>query len=53
MAEVEHILDLLELRELEDAIIGFPGAGLNVERRKRVTIAVELAAKPDVLLFLE
>ena len=50
---VDQILDLLELRELEDAIVGSPDAGLSVEQRKRVTIAVELAAKPDVLLFLD
>ncbi|EOR04827.1 Brefeldin A resistance protein [Wallemia ichthyophaga EXF-994] len=50
---VEQIMDLLELRDLEDAIVGTPEAGLSVEQRKRVTIAVELAAKPDVLLFLD
>jgi hypothetical protein len=26
--------------------------GLNVEQRKRLTIGVELAAKPELLLFL-
>ncbi|TIB86116.1 ABC multidrug transporter [Wallemia mellicola] len=50
---VNQVLDLLELRDIEDAIIGTPEAGLTVEQRKRVTIAVELAAKPDVLLFLD
>ncbi|TIA87647.1 hypothetical protein E3P99_03058 [Wallemia hederae] len=50
---VEQIMDLLELKDLEDAIVGTPEAGLSVEQRKRVTIAVELAAKPDVLLFLD
>ena len=29
---------------------GFPGEGLNVEQRKRLTIGVELAAKPELLL---
>ncbi|KZP09293.1 hypothetical protein FIBSPDRAFT_938543 [Athelia psychrophila] len=53
MADVERIITLLELDDLQDAVIGFPGMGLGVERRKRVTIAVELAAKPDVLLFLD
>jgi ABC-type multidrug transport system ATPase subunit len=28
-------------------------AGLNVEQRKRLTIGVELAAKPGLLLFLD
>lgn len=34
-------------------MIGFPGFGLGVEGRKRVTIGVELAAKPQLLLFLD
>lgn len=34
-------------------MIGFPGFGLGVEARKRVTIGVELAAKPQLLLFLD
>ena len=45
---VDEIIDLLELRELSDALI----LSLGVEQRKRVTIAVELAAKPS-LLFLD
>lgn len=53
LAYVDQIINLLELQDLEDAVIGTPGAGLGVEQRKRVTIAVELAAKPDVLLFLD
>ena len=53
IADVDYIINLLELDDLQDAIIGVPGAGLGVERRKRVTIAVELAAKPDLLLFLD
>lgn len=53
MQTVEHILDTLELRPLQDALIGVPGAGLGVERRKRVTIGVELVARPDLLLFLD
>lgn len=53
LATVEHVLDTLELRPLQDALIGVPGAGLGVERRKRVTIGVELVARPDLLLFLD
>ncbi|KAK2759372.1 hypothetical protein FQN54_002850 [Arachnomyces sp. PD_36] len=49
----EKIIDLLELRPIAGAIIGEIGAGLNQEQRKRVTIAVELASKPDLLLFLD
>ena len=36
-----------------DAIVGIAGEGLNVEQRKRLTIGVELAAKPQLLLFLD
>lgn len=49
-AFVERIIDLLELEPLADAMIGL---GLSVEERKRVTIAVELASKPEALLFLD
>jgi ABC-type multidrug transport system ATPase subunit len=50
---VEDIIELLELHDLADAIIGYPGFGLGVGDRKRVTIGVELAAKPEMLLFLD
>ncbi len=50
---VEDIIELLELSDLADAIIGYPGFGLGVGDRKRVTIGVELAAKPKMLLFLD
>lgn len=43
---VETIIDLLELRDIEDALIGQPGFGLGVEQRKRLTIGVELVSKP-------
>lgn len=46
---VNRIIDLLELEDIQDAIIG----SLSVEQRKRVTIGVELAAKPSLLLFLD
>ncbi|EIN06105.1 pleiotropic drug resistance protein PDR [Punctularia strigosozonata HHB-11173 SS5] len=50
---VEHVIDLLEMREYAGAVVGVPGEGLNVEQRKRLTIGVELAAKPQLLLFLD
>ncbi|KAJ9478985.1 putative Protein SNQ2 (putative) [Pseudozyma hubeiensis] len=50
---VEDIIELLELSDIADAIIGYPGFGLGVGDRKRVTIGVELAAKPSMLLFLD
>ncbi|PQE18314.1 Brefeldin A resistance protein [Rutstroemia sp. NJR-2017a WRK4] len=54
LSHVESIISLLELESIADALIGEPGdSGLNVEERKRVTIGVELAAKPSWLLFLD
>ena len=53
LAYVEEIIKLLDMQEYADAVIGVPGEGLNVEQRKRLTIAVELAAKPELLLFLD
>ncbi|KAJ1323300.1 AtrB [Microdochium nivale] len=50
---VNVIIDLLELNDLADALIGTVGAGLTVEQRKRVTIGVELVSKPSILLFLD
>lgn len=50
---VEEVIKLLEMEEYAEAIVGVPGEGLNVEQRKRLTIGVELAAKPALLLFLD
>ncbi|KAI9889804.1 MAG: hypothetical protein M1814_004906 [Vezdaea aestivalis] len=50
---VETIIDLLEMKDIAGATIGAEGRGLNVEQRKRVTIGVELASKPSLLLFLD
>lgn len=44
---------MLDMGDVADALIGSPGAGLNLEKRKRVSVGVELAAKPDILLFLD
>jgi ABC-type multidrug transport system ATPase subunit len=53
LAYVETIIDLLGMRDIEHALVGKPGAGLGVEHRKRLTIGVELVAKPSILLFLD
>ncbi|KAF1846592.1 uncharacterized protein K460DRAFT_335726 [Cucurbitaria berberidis CBS 394.84] len=50
---VDSIIELLELHDIEHTLIGVPGNGLTVEQRKRVTIGVELVAKPEILLFLD
>ncbi|WEW56954.1 ATP-binding cassette transporter snq2 [Emydomyces testavorans] len=49
LAYVEHVLDLLDLRHVQDALIGDSNSGLGVEMTKRVTIGVELAARPKML----
>lgn len=49
LAYVDKIVGLLELGELQDAVV----ASLGVEQRKRLTIGVELASKPQLLLFLD
>ncbi|KAE8152756.1 P-loop containing nucleoside triphosphate hydrolase protein [Aspergillus avenaceus] len=54
MAYVEHVIRLLDLEQLAEALVGETGDGqLSVEERKRVTIGVELAARPSALLFLD
>ncbi|KAK9233726.1 ABC-2 type transporter-domain-containing protein [Lipomyces kononenkoae] len=50
---VDTIIDLLELHDIADTLIGKVGAGLSVEQRKRVTIGVELVSKPSILIFLD
>lgn len=49
LAYVDEIINLLELQEIQDVLI----LSLGVEQRKRVTIAVELAARPSILFLDE
>jgi ABC-type multidrug transport system ATPase subunit len=51
-AYVENVIEILEMQDYAEAVIGVPGNGLNLEQRKRTTIGVELVAKP-ALLFLD
>jgi ATP-binding cassette subfamily G (WHITE) protein 2 (PDR) len=53
IAYVEEVIKVLEMDTYASAVVGVPGEGLNVEQRKRLTIGVELAAKPALLLFLD
>ncbi|KAK2781853.1 hypothetical protein FQN53_000280 [Emmonsiellopsis sp. PD_33] len=46
---VDQVISMLELEDIQDAII----SSLSVEQRKRLTIGVELAARPSLLLFLD
>ena len=50
---VDTIVDLLEMHDIENTLIGTTGAGLSVEQRKRLTIGVELVSKPSILIFLD
>ncbi|KAJ5180646.1 hypothetical protein N7492_003856 [Penicillium capsulatum] len=50
---VEDVIDMLGMQDFADAVVGTPGEGLNVEQRKLLTIGVELAAKPALLIFLD
>ena len=52
-AYCETILELLEMQDIAGATIGRVGEGLNPEQRKRLTIGVELASKPELLMFLD
>ncbi|ODV63548.1 plasma membrane ATP-binding cassette transporter [Ascoidea rubescens DSM 1968] len=50
---VEKIIDLLGMQNYAEAVVGKIGRGLNVEQRKKLSIGVELVAKPSLLLFLD
>lgn len=50
---VEDVINMLGMQDFADAVVGRPGEGLNVEQRKLLTIGVELAAKPALLIFLD
>ncbi|KAI2473617.1 ABC-2 type transporter-domain-containing protein [Annulohypoxylon bovei var. microspora] len=52
-AFVEEVITMLNMEDFADAVVGVPGEGLNVEQRKLLSIGVELAAKPKLLLFLD
>lgn len=50
---VDTIVDLLEMHDIENTLIGNTGMGLSIEQRKRLTIGVELVSKPSILMFLD
>lgn len=36
---VEEVIEMLDMREFADAIVGVPGSGLSLEQRKRMTVS--------------
>ncbi|ORY37047.1 hypothetical protein BCR33DRAFT_721688 [Rhizoclosmatium globosum] len=52
---VEKVIEMLEMTSIADALIGDldSGIGISMEERKRLTIGVELVAKPKILFLDE
>ncbi|KPI38214.1 ATP-dependent permease PDR15 [Cyphellophora attinorum] len=53
LAYVESVIALLNMNSFADCMVGLPGAGLNVEQRKLLSIGVEMAARPEILFLDE
>ncbi|KAK2649788.1 hypothetical protein Ddye_017277 [Dipteronia dyeriana] len=53
-AFVQEVLQLIELDEISNALVGVPGiSGISNEQRKRLTIAVELVSNPSIIFMDE
>nr|CAB3468473.1 unnamed protein product [Digitaria exilis] len=51
---IEEVMELVELTPVRHALVGLPGVnGLSIEKRKRLTIAVELVANPSIIFMDE
>nr|XP_017250971.1 PREDICTED: pleiotropic drug resistance protein 3-like [Daucus carota subsp. sativus] len=54
MEFVTEVLQMIELEDIQDSIVGIPGvSGISFEQRKRLTIAVELVSNPSILFMDE
>ncbi|KAL6149993.1 hypothetical protein ACJQWK_02455 [Exserohilum turcicum] len=53
IAYAEEVLNLIGMEALADATVGTSGEYLSSEQRKRLSIGVELAAKPTAVLLLD
>ncbi|KAL3480366.1 P-loop containing nucleoside triphosphate hydrolase protein [Aspergillus californicus] len=53
LAYVERVIEWLDMETIASALVGVPGAGLNFEQHKKVSIGVEMASKPEILFLDE
>lgn len=50
---VDNVLKTLEMTSLADCVVGSDEGGLSFEQKKRLSIAVELAASPSIIFLDE
>lgn len=49
----EEIISLMEMDAYADAVVGKNALGLTIKQRKQLAIAIELVAKPSLIMFLD